>query len=121
MVLCIFLAVGLQVAAVPGAAVRAAGIALRRVPGCASLPKRLAAIEVARVIRKQPGSERMPLVTFGRTWPSALFYLRRESLQLFDRHTDEQLRAYLLQEPRIMILVDDGPMLDELIQALPQG
>src|SRR5262249_36618047 len=75
---------------------------------------------IARKIRRwKPGC--VPVVwRYGRQWPSSSFYLRRDGGALFcPRETLPTLIAWMRQLPETLIIVETGPLLEELMRAIP--
>lgn len=75
--------------------------------------------ELARVLRHWHGSADRPVVFYERDWPSALFYLRRESVLYVEKPNESALVRFLSEQPEAFVLVESGPILDELVGALP--
>jgi 4-amino-4-deoxy-L-arabinose transferase-like glycosyltransferase len=71
----------------------------------------------ARVARRWHDRTDLPLVCYGRQWPSAWFYLRREDVTCIEQRRD--LLSYLEGRAGALILVESGPILDDLIDSLP--
>jgi dolichol-phosphate mannosyltransferase len=74
---------------------------------------------IAKAARRWPGGGTSPVVSFGRQWPSAPFYLRRDLVTFYERDACHALIEYLKQEREVFVLVESGEPLDELLQALP--
>jgi 4-amino-4-deoxy-L-arabinose transferase-like glycosyltransferase len=73
----------------------------------------------ARVARRWHDRTDYPLVCYGRQWPSAWFYLRRDDVTCIEERS--QLLSYLQDRPGALILVESGPLLDDLLSALPRS
>jgi hypothetical protein len=71
----------------------------------------------AHVARRWHDRTGFPLVCYGRQWASAWFYLRREDVTCIEERSN--LLSYLQDRPGALILVESGPMLDDLLAALP--
>jgi 4-amino-4-deoxy-L-arabinose transferase-like glycosyltransferase len=74
---------------------------------------------VAKVGRRWPGSAVRPVVSYGRRWPSAYFYLRRENVFFVASDSRPVLLQFLRVFPEVLVLVERGPLLDDLLHALP--
>jgi 4-amino-4-deoxy-L-arabinose transferase-like glycosyltransferase len=74
--------------------------------------------EVAAVARRWSGRSR-PVVSYGRQWPSASFYLRRESVAFVSENARPELIRFLQSCPEALVLVERGPLLTDLLHALP--
>jgi 4-amino-4-deoxy-L-arabinose transferase-like glycosyltransferase len=71
----------------------------------------------AHVARRWHERTALPLVCYGRQWPSAWFYLRREDVTCIEERSE--LLSYLQGRPGALILVESGPILDDLLASLP--
>ncbi len=76
---------------------------------------------IAKTARRTPGEDSCPVVSYGRQWPSASFYLRREVVAFFDQGRLDHLVAFCQVQPEVIVLVEEGPLLDALLKALPAG
>jgi 4-amino-4-deoxy-L-arabinose transferase-like glycosyltransferase len=75
---------------------------------------------IARLIRHGAGEPAYPIISYGKQWPSALFYLRREVVRWFDANDPEVLVNFLQKRPEVLVLVERGPFLDSLLGLLPE-
>jgi dolichol-phosphate mannosyltransferase len=74
-----------------------------------------------RLIRGWPGCADCPVVCYGRQWPSALFYFRREHLGFFGEDGLAALEEYLRAQPQAIVLVESGPLLDGFLRTVPDS
>jgi dolichol-phosphate mannosyltransferase len=76
---------------------------------------------IARLARRWPGGNGYPVVSYLRQWPSASFYLRRDKVLFFAGETKDSFLQYLDKNPRVLVLVESGPPLQDMLQSLPRG
>jgi dolichol-phosphate mannosyltransferase len=76
---------------------------------------------IAKVARRWPGMGGLPVVSYGRQWPSASFYLRRDQVTFFDRGNTGLLVEFLRSQPGALVLVESGEPLEEVLRSLPPG
>ncbi len=76
---------------------------------------------VARLVRRWPGGADYPVVAYARQWPSASFYLRRDLVAFCDQTQLPSLIALMKKSPQVLVLVESGPPLDDLLHALPNS
>jgi 4-amino-4-deoxy-L-arabinose transferase-like glycosyltransferase len=74
---------------------------------------------VAKLLRELPETRRKPVISYGRQWNSASFYLRREVVCSYDEHHRQQLIDFLTKKPKTLVLVESGPPLQEFLATLP--
>jgi 4-amino-4-deoxy-L-arabinose transferase-like glycosyltransferase len=74
---------------------------------------------IASIARRWPGSSSCPVVSYGRQWPSASFYLRRDLVVFFERARWRDLVEFVKQYPEVLILVENGGPMEELLSVLP--
>jgi 4-amino-4-deoxy-L-arabinose transferase-like glycosyltransferase len=74
---------------------------------------------IAKIARHWPGAAGYPVISYARQWPSASFYLQRDSVVVFAREQLPLLVKYLKKTPRTLVLVESGEPLQELLAALP--
>jgi dolichol-phosphate mannosyltransferase len=74
-----------------------------------------------RLIRGWPGCADCPVVCYGRQWPSAFFYFRREQLGFYGENGLAALDHYLRGQPQTIVLVETGPMLDSFLRTMPNS
>jgi dolichol-phosphate mannosyltransferase len=82
-----------------------------------AITTRHAVADAAHIARRQHERTALPLICYGRQWASAWFYLRREDLTCISRR--DELLAHLDGRTGALILVENGPMLDDLLGTLP--
>jgi dolichol-phosphate mannosyltransferase len=73
------------------------------------------------LIRGWSGCADCPVVCYGRQWPSAFFYFRREHMLFFGEDSLAGLEAYLRTQPQVIVLVENGPLRDGLVRAAPDS
>jgi hypothetical protein len=61
-----------------------------------------------------------PVVSYGRDWLSAAFYLRHESISLVGPTQRQALVDFLKRQPATLVLVESGPPLEEFLRLLPR-
>jgi hypothetical protein len=83
--------------------------------------KRHSLSSIVRIARRWPESEGYPVVSYRRTWLSALFYLRREDVRVFEERERADLVRFLHKAPATFVLVESGPPLNDLLDALPES
>jgi dolichol-phosphate mannosyltransferase len=76
---------------------------------------------VAPLIRRWPNLQADFIVSYARQWPSASFYARRDVIPFFDHSLRQSLIDFLETMPETLVLVESGPPLQELLNALPDG
>jgi 4-amino-4-deoxy-L-arabinose transferase-like glycosyltransferase len=76
---------------------------------------------VQRLIRGWPGCADCPVVCYGRQWPSALFYFRREHMTFYGEESLAALETYVRTEPQVIVLIESGPLLDGFLRAVPDS
>jgi dolichol-phosphate mannosyltransferase len=76
---------------------------------------------IARIARHWPDGDKRLVFSYGRQWPSASFYLRRDHVIFVTREARPLLMELLKKQPDAMILVERGELLDELLASLPPG
>jgi dolichol-phosphate mannosyltransferase len=74
---------------------------------------------IACIARRWPGNEGRLVMSYGRQWPSASFYLRRDAVTFVPQQCRAQLVEVLKQQPETLVLVESGALLDALLAALP--
>jgi hypothetical protein len=74
---------------------------------------------VAKAARRWPGMEVLPVVSYGRQWPSASFYLRHDMVPFFEVSMEQSLVGFLKQQREVLVLVERGALLDKLVGLLP--
>jgi 4-amino-4-deoxy-L-arabinose transferase-like glycosyltransferase len=74
---------------------------------------------IARLIRHSPARRKSPVVSFQRTWQSASFYLRREVASYYGERLHNELDELISQEPEVLVLVENGQNLSDLLNELP--
>jgi 4-amino-4-deoxy-L-arabinose transferase-like glycosyltransferase len=74
---------------------------------------------IAKVARRWPGNPMRPVVCYGRRWPSAAFYLRRENVFYADTGSRPMLVQFMKAFPEVLILVEHGPLLDDVLTMIP--
>jgi 4-amino-4-deoxy-L-arabinose transferase-like glycosyltransferase len=74
-----------------------------------------------RLIRGWPGCADCPVVCYGRQWPSALFYFRREHLGFYGEDGLAALDEYLRNQSQAIVLVESGPLLDGFLRTVPDS
>jgi dolichol-phosphate mannosyltransferase len=72
-----------------------------------------------RAARRLPDAANLPIVSYRRTWLSASFYLRRDTVLSIEEDARPALFTLLRRLKAAMILVEKGPPLDELLGTLP--
>jgi dolichol-phosphate mannosyltransferase len=74
---------------------------------------------IARLVRDLPGADSRTVVSYGRQWNSACFYLRRDVVCLCDQEHRDDLIKFLQKQAKTMVLVESGPPLVDFLAALP--
>jgi dolichol-phosphate mannosyltransferase len=74
---------------------------------------------IAHVYRKLPDSSERPLISYGRQWNSASFYLSRDVVCCFDEQHQAELFSFLCSHPKSLVLVESGAPLQEFLNFLP--
>jgi dolichol-phosphate mannosyltransferase len=75
----------------------------------------------ARLLRHWPGAATRPVIAYARQWPSASFYLRRDLVSFCDEPDRAALIDFLQRTPETLVLVEHGPLLDDLLGSLPRS
>jgi dolichol-phosphate mannosyltransferase len=74
---------------------------------------------IAKVARRWSGCHNCFVISYGRQWPSASFYLQRDCIGFVEKDQCQQLVNFLKTQPEAMVLVESGPPLKALLAALP--
>jgi dolichol-phosphate mannosyltransferase len=74
---------------------------------------------IAKVARRSPARPSCCVVSYGRQWPSASFYLEHEIVWFFPKEYRQLLVNLMQTQPEVRVLVERGKLLDELLSALP--
>jgi hypothetical protein len=74
---------------------------------------------IARIVRRWPTGPQSFVVSYGRQWPSASFYLRREAMLFCPEAARQALLDSINKLPETLVLVESGPLLDDLLAAIP--
>jgi hypothetical protein len=74
---------------------------------------------ISKVARRWPAPQSSFVVSYGRQWPSASFYVQRECVKFFAREQRQILIDFLKTQPEVMVLVESGSPLEELLAAMP--
>jgi dolichol-phosphate mannosyltransferase len=74
---------------------------------------------LARLVERLAGAARGVVISYGRQWNSASFYLRRDVVVAFDDQHHRDLVVFLEQQPRTLVLVESGPPLQTFLGLLP--
>ena len=62
-----------------------------------------------------------PIIAYGRACPSASFYLRRDCITDWETELLPDVVSSLKQQPKALVLVESGPLLHSLLNALPRN
>lgn len=90
-------------------------------PLIASYVGRRSPAAVAHKLPAMTDTDPRALVSFGRQWPSALFYFRRYAVGFYEADDLASFVRFLRAYPDSIALVEDGPLLDQLLAAWPES
>jgi dolichol-phosphate mannosyltransferase len=76
---------------------------------------------IAKIARRWPARKTCFVVSYGRQWPSASFYLQRECVFFFPKEQRQFLVDFLKSQLEVVVLVESGSPLEELLAALPHS
>jgi 4-amino-4-deoxy-L-arabinose transferase-like glycosyltransferase len=76
---------------------------------------------MARKVLDRADAASVPVVSYERLWPAASFYLRRDVIPFYAIGNRPQLLEYLQHVSEACILVEKGPHLEALLEALPEA
>jgi hypothetical protein len=74
---------------------------------------------IARLVRKLPEPAGGPLVSYGRQWNSASFYLGRDVVFQIDSEHPQNLLDFLARHAKTQVLVESGVPLQQFLSMLP--
>jgi dolichol-phosphate mannosyltransferase len=75
---------------------------------------------IVRMVRRWPGIQQSPVVSFQREWLSASFYLHREIVGFYGEHIHPELMNLMMSNKEVLVLVENGQNLDDFLKELPQ-